>query len=119
MEQLKVSLGHDITYEGYEQLLKQTAISHDSKLGVQPAKVTRRVYEYDLEYYEPPDPGEELDIDSSIDMILAHKTLNNYKPSNPNSLIPKEIYHKLSPSAKVSWSKLDPESKALILSSHE
>ena len=91
-EQLKVSLGHYVTYEGYEKLLKHTVISHDSKLGVQPAKVTRRVCEHNLEYYEPPDPGEELDINSPIDMILAHKTLNNCKPSNTDSLIPEETH---------------------------
>ena len=45
--------------------------------------------------------------------------MNNCKPSNPDSFTPEEMYHKLSPSAKVSWSKLDPESKALILSSHK
>ena len=55
-----------------------------------------------MEHYEPPDPGKELNIDSLIDMILAHKTFNNCKPSNPNSLMPKEAYLKLLPSAKLS-----------------
>ena len=55
-EQFKVSLGYDITYEGHEKLLKQTAISHDSKIGFQPAKATRRVSGNNMEHYEPPDP---------------------------------------------------------------
>ena len=99
--------------------MKQTAISYDSKLGVQPTKVTRRVYERNMEHYEPPDSGEELDKDSLIDVILTHKTFNNCNPSNPNSLMTKEAYLKLLPSAKLSWNKLDPDSKALMLSSHK
>ena len=93
-------MGTDITCEGHEQLLKQTAIDHGTKLGAQPAKARRRVYEHNLEYYEPPDPGEELNIDSSINKILAYETHNNYEPSNPSSLMPKEAYLKLMPSAK-------------------
>lgn len=35
-QQLKVSLGQDLHYDGCEKLLKEAAITHDSKLRVQP-----------------------------------------------------------------------------------
>ena len=42
-QQLKVSLGQDFNYDGYEKLLKESAITHDSKLRVQSSRVERRV----------------------------------------------------------------------------
>ena len=69
-QQLKVSLGQDLQYDGYEKLLKETTITHDSKLRVQPSRAARRVHEHEAEYCnEPPDPEEEFDIDSSIETI--------------------------------------------------
>ena len=101
-------------------MLKESAITHDSKLRVQPARAARRVYEHEAAYYdEPPDPGEDFDIDSSIDTILANKTLTKFTSSNPNSLMPKEAYLKLAPAARSTWNKLDATSKALILSAHK
>ena len=73
-QQLKVSLGQDLQYDGYEKLLKETAITHDSKLRVQPSRAARRVYEHDVDFYDiPPEPEEELHIDSSIETMLAKK----------------------------------------------
>ena len=95
-----MSLAQDLTHDGYVHLLKKTAITHDSKVRVQPSRVPRRVCEHNLEYYHHPDTGEMLDIDSSIETILANKTVNNYKPNkptNPNNLMSKEACLKLSP----------------------
>ena len=111
-QQLKVSLGQDLQYDGYEKLLKETAITHDSKLRVQPSRAARRAYEHDAAYYdEPPDPGEELHIDSSIETTLANKTITKFKPTNPDSLMPKEAYLKLPPAARSTWNRLDAGSK--------
>ena len=74
---------------------------NNSKLWVQPSKATRRVYEHGVEYYdEPPSSRENLDIDSSIETILANKTITKYKPTNPDSLMPKEVYLKLTSVAR-------------------
>ena len=51
--------------------------------------------------------------------MLANKTITNFKPTNPNSLMPKEACLKLSPSARLTWNKLDADSKALILSARK
>ena len=73
----------------------------DSELRVQPLRAAMRVYEHEVEYYdEPPDPRENLNIDSSIKTILANKTITKYKPINPDSLMPKEPYLKLIPAAR-------------------
>ena len=68
---------------------------------------------------EPPDPGEELDVDSSIETTLANETMTKCEPTNLNSLVPKEACLKLPPTARLVWNKLDPQSKAMILSAHE
>ena len=100
-EQLKVSLGKDLKCDGYEQLLKQTAITYDYKLRVQPSRAAMRVHDHEAEYYnEPPDPGETLDIDSSVETILVNKTITQFKHANPNSLMPKEACLKLPPAAR-------------------
>ena len=57
--------------------------------------------EHEGEYCnEPPDTGEEFDIDSSIETILANKTMTKFRPANPDSLMPKEAYLKLPPAAR-------------------
>ena len=118
--QLKVSLRQDLLYDGCEKILKETVITHDSKLRVQPSRAVRKVHEHEVEYYdEPPDPGEELDIDSSIETVLANKSIAKFKPTNPLSLMPKEAHLKLPPAARSTWNKLDSDSKALILLAHK
>ena len=80
---------------------KETAITHYSKLRVQLLRAARRVYEYKVEYCnEPPDSRENLNVDSSTETILANKTITKYKPTNPNSLMSKEAYLKLTPTAR-------------------
>ena len=118
--QLKVSLGQDLKCDGYEKLLKQTAITHDSKLRVQPSKAARRAHENEAKCYnEPPDPGETLDIGSSAETILANKTITKFKFTNPNSLMSKEACLKLPPAARSVWNRLDSDSKTLMLSAHK
>ena len=95
-------------------------IACDSKLRAQPSRAVRKVRKYEVEYCdEPPDPGEELDIDSSAETILANKSTTKFKPTNPLSLIPKDACLKLPPAARSAWNKLDSDSKALILSAHK
>lgn len=99
--QLKVSLGQDLLYDGREKLLKETAIAHDSKLRVQPPRAVRKAHGHEVEYCdETPDPGEELDIDSSAETILANRSITKFKPVNPLRCMPKEACLKLSPAAR-------------------
>ena len=87
---------------------------------MQPSREARRVYEHEVEYYnEPPDTGENPNIDSSIETILANKTITKYKPTNPDSLISKEAYFKLTSAARSTQNRLEVSSKALILSVHK
>lgn len=106
-------LGQDLKYDGYEQVLKETAITHDSKGQLQLSQAYRMVHKYEVYTLHPPDSGEDLDINSFVDTVLAHKTLlgnetsnsrnknsNSYNPQNENSLMPKAACLQLSSEAK-------------------
>ena len=78
-----MSLGHDLLCNGYEKLLKETAITHSSKLRVQPSRAARNVHEHAVEHCNDlSDPGEELDIDLSAETILANKSMTKFKSTN-------------------------------------
>ena len=81
---------------------KKTLITNDVKLRVQLSRAARRACEREAEHYEePPDPVEELDMYSSIETMLANETMTKHKPTNLNSLMPKETCLMLPPAA---WS---------------
>ena len=41
-QQLKVSLGQDLKYDGHEKMLKETDVTHDYKVRMQPSREARR-----------------------------------------------------------------------------